>query len=491
MVYQIPRPDRERGTILVVATFAVMMIFAVTGVVLNFSVREAKASTDRMESTGAFYLAEAAIEAAKWEFNELQDPGSNGYGTTDWTYGNKSYSVTATDLGDENYLLSANGTVGGQRIDLEVVLGRELNTNFPEGALSIVGEIDKLRFDLKREENLILDGAGTPALRFSDQDAYDAIGQQLADALDDLSLPAANLTGFPESDFGGTMVPIVQDPSYASELTDFELLYNKLVDKVDQLRVSPDFLVPAAGNLKMAYGDADNPVTVYIPDLKTLNSKCTGYGTLIIGHSFTVNNNAKLDWHGDIFVVGDTSKNAALTIDNGSSLTVDGTLTILGEGINDGTGSSKFKIKKDAAVVIDGSLFVGSDWTAQKKTTAEFRIDNDGSFTLNGIMSLIGPKVKVDVRDKDEEGNPETNGLNITGMMQVALPTMETVETEFQLKIWGNLEIHRDVEEIHSGIVALEKMGIAMDVLPQVMQVYTRNVSVQSWRKVPSGGGGG
>ena len=67
--------DRDRsGTILIMSTFAILMIFALSGAVLSFSVNDARSFNQRFDDAEALYIAEAGLEAAKRELADHRVP---------------------------------------------------------------------------------------------------------------------------------------------------------------------------------------------------------------------------------------------------------------------------------------------------------------------------------------------------------------------------------------------------------------------------------
>ena len=100
---------RESGIVLLAALMVVMMLFASITVVLNFSVSESSVLEDRVDELEAFYLAEAALAAAKHEIDSGVDVGPAGLGSISGSKGTGDYTVTATEVGGV-YTLTATGT---------------------------------------------------------------------------------------------------------------------------------------------------------------------------------------------------------------------------------------------------------------------------------------------------------------------------------------------------------------------------------------------
>ena len=199
---------RESGIVLLAALMVVMILFATTTVVLNFSMSESEVLELRLDELEAFYLAEGGIESAKFEIVDGVDTDEDGLGTLVGSNTKGSYSVTAIETAGV-YDLTATGTAsGGSVVTLETTVEFTFDTVFPGAAMSFVGNMtdNEMKIKLKLDGSIILHGGSGPALSFSDQGMYDSIGQEFAEAIHHGDMPATNLTGGVTNTFthGGT-----------------------------------------------------------------------------------------------------------------------------------------------------------------------------------------------------------------------------------------------------------------------------------------------
>ncbi len=469
--------ERERGVILFFTMVLVIVIIGISGPVLMFSLGEAREAIESGDSAVSFYLAESGIEAAKWEIAESQDPDGNGIGNKAVTVGSGSYAVTTTDLGGGVYRVTSTGSFAGTDVVLEEVISFDYSTTFPQGAISIVGNVDDADIDIEKDADIVIDGGDSPALSFTDLAVYTRVGEEFVEAITDGNMPSINLTGSPTNTFPGSddpslALPIVHQPEYSDSLKDFTALYNQLVAKVDALR---PIAQTAGPTFDATYGSPGSPVTVYVPDPETLqNQTVTGYGTLIIGDELKVENGATLNWTGDIFVVGDGSKDAELKVEGGA-LNVTGNLVVLGEGATE----TEFEVKSNGQATINGALFMGSDWNVEDGPEAELEINDSGSLTVNGLMTMIGQEVEIEYEATSNPGN----NVVINGMLQIAVPP--SVETELEIELEGNVEIHKDDAMIQQGANSLKLLDVNYTI-PQIDQLVDREVTTLSWRRLVS-----
>ena len=464
-------PRRESGMALLFSIVMILLLFSIAGVMVSMARTEARAVIEGVERDAAFYLAEAGVEAAKWEIAEDLDPDANGVGNTTVTTSVGTYEVLAVDLGGGNYQLTSTGSHGATDITLQVVLTLAVDTRFPRGAFSVVGNVADLDIDIEEDANLVLDGGSSPALSFSDPTVYQRVGDDFAKAINDTSFPAINLKGSPLQPFGSPVqnLPIAQSTGYDSALTDLTALYNDLKNKAIALKSTA---TTVTAPFSPTYGTPTSPVTIYVPTLELLDGmNVTGYGTLIVGDELTIGSTGSLNWTGDVFVVGDELAGNDADLRVKGDLTVAGNLVLLGEGAMD----SGLRIDSAGQATVNGSLFVGADWANQAGTKAEVRVDG-GSLTVNGVMTMVGAEVELEV-DELSVGN----ACLINGMLQIAIPP--AVETELVLELEGAFEVLLNPQNIEAGMAALRDLGVKYN-LQSVGDIFTSDVSVTAWNRV-------
>ena len=72
--------DRESGIMLLAVLMVVMVLFGSGAVALSFSASQSNAVSTRVDEVAAFYLAEGAIETAKYEIGQNIDTHADGIG---------------------------------------------------------------------------------------------------------------------------------------------------------------------------------------------------------------------------------------------------------------------------------------------------------------------------------------------------------------------------------------------------------------------------
>ena len=477
---------RESGLVLLSVLMVVMMLFATTAVVVNFSVSESEVLEQRLDELEAFYLAEGGIEAAKLEIIKGQDPDQDGLGTLAGSNSTGAYTVDAIETGSIYDLTAAGTASGGSVVTLETTIEIEYESVFPVAAMSFVGDLGETNMKFELDDDLILHGGSGPALSFSEKAVYDSIGQKFATAIEDTSFPAGNLVGGVTNTFKykgkDYDLAIAYEPNYDNRLKDLSDLYDELDAKADALAAT----ALVVSGLSGTYGDADNPVTIYSPgntDVK--NETVTGYGTLIIGKRMRLSKSTTVNWTGDIFVIGEDGVGGGSMRFTDATLNVTGNVFILGEP---GGSPNVVDIWENGQVNIDGNFFLATDWDS---TNGDVRLSIRGdpllgpaTFTVDGVMTMMGQNVKI-------KTNAEPlNSVVIDGMLQIAVPDAGTT-THLTLDFDGNFEVYNDVDKISAGMGLLQELGVEHNLLPQVGKIVKKTPTVRSWTKSGSGTGYG
>ena len=468
--------QRDRGVVLVISLVMALVLSSMIAASVMYSLSETKSLHDRTDRSLAFYLAETGVESAKWEIGEDEDPDGDGSGNTTANISSGSYAVTATDLGNSTFQLVSTGSNGGTSVTLEVNVKRTVNTRFPQGAISVVGNINDLDFEIEKDANLIIDGGNTPAISFSDLNVYNRIAQEFVTAINNGTFPASNITGSPLNTFtfapyAPIDLPIEHQASYSSNLTDLTALYQQLLTAVNNLKPTATL----AGNpLNSTYGDPSNPVTIFInSEHDMLAHTVTGYGTLIVSDRLRLLNGSTLNWTGDVFIVGENGEDTDIVIESNSNLTINGNLVSLAEaGIE-----AEFMIKDGGQATINGSAFFGADWTVDEGGETEIEIDNNGSLTINGVLTIVGPEAELEF----DESDTQTRSLLINGMLQIAVPNTSETAIEFELE--GNIEIYKDDQMIRDALDSFLSLDLNYDI-PLIRQLLSVDFEVLSWRRV-------
>lgn len=475
------RSRRECGTVLFGSLVLVMTLLVVTGYAMTLSLAESKAVIQSTEHHSAFYLAEAGLEMAWYEI--VEGTVATGQNTTDlsgaMTKGD--YNVTVEKFNAGDYRVTSSGNVGGTSVTLEQVFKRNLNSTFPDGAVVILGNIRDVDVKIEEDGNLIIDGGSAPALAFSDLAVRDRVGAEFADAIDRGDFPAYNLTGSPTFPFtfGNSSydLPIVHIATYDQALENFSALYIRMVDEVNQLRSDAGTVIHA-GDLSGTYGSEASPVTMYVPNPQKVQTgqTVTGYGTLIIGENLNID--GALTWYGNVFVVGDDTRDSKLEVHDGA-LNVTGNLVILGEGIL----TTRLKVSgPSATTTINGSLFLCSGWNTIK-AESRFEVEHDASLTVNGLVTMVGAEIDIEFDPGVPDGSNQVSRLEINGMLQIAVPKRAT-DTELEIEFEGDVSIIRDETEIRKGLAALKSLEVDHHIPQFSRLINDGGVTPMSWRRV-------
>lgn len=217
---------RESGAALLAVLSLVVAGLALAASAVSVLLTGQRAVRETRDQAIAFYLAEGALEIAKWEIGTNQDPDGDGLGSDTGTATGGSFVVTSQDLGGNTWLLQATGTAGTVNMALEEVVGMSGSSGFPFGALTVMGETDTLQLQTASSTNMILDGVDTAAIAVADSTLYNDLGNAFADAIDDGYVDESNITGAVTNDFGGVDLSITELSASGSPPTMPETLYD-------------------------------------------------------------------------------------------------------------------------------------------------------------------------------------------------------------------------------------------------------------------------
>ena len=130
------------------------------------------------------------------------------------------------------------------------------------------------------------------------------------------------------------------------------------------------------------------------------------------------------------------------------------------------------KIKKHARATIDGALLVASDYDTKKGEKAKLKLD--GQLSVNGLLTLIGSKTELKLKKKSD--------VDINGMFQIGIH-QDHKKSEMKLEFDGDLEVHKDDEEIRKGAEALAALETSLD-LSEIQQILSTKVVSYGWHPV-------
>jgi hypothetical protein len=467
---------------MVISVLVTVLLLALTASVVGVSVTDARAVVETESLHRAFFLAEAGIDAAKYEINESTDPDGDGVGNKTVATPLGNYSVAAVQLDSVTWQLTSTGAAGLMTKILQVITRRELTTRFPGGAISIIGNSDKEKFSIKKHPDLIIDGGDNAALSFSDHSLAVHVGSEFAEAISKGEIEIDNLSGGVTDTYShkGTQyeLPIATDKDQDDWLDDIEAVYDNLVSHLNNT------VIPSAttedvsnGGLKdsLVYGSADQPVTVFLdgPHVRSKGQDIKGYGTLVV-NELVLDQGSTLAWTGNVFVIGNTKKKAKLEAKGkDTTLNITGSLVVLGEGTED----AEIKFKDHAVANIDGAVFVGSGWDEKKGKKAKFAVEKDAEFNLTGMITVMGSKAEAKFKDGSD--------TNITGTLQMAILDTKAKD-ELKLEFQGDLEIHKDDDAIGEGMEAMQQLGVDIEFPEVEVLMDSGNLTTQLWTPIAS-----
>ena len=434
--------DGVREHAMVFALFVVLLVLALVGAASTFLVSSSHAMADDIRTKQAFYLAEAALEAAKWEIGEGADPGGDGVGNTSWTDGSSAYSANAEPRGD-SWELSATGVKGGVNVTLVRVLEGRSSSSTPVGALSILGRAD-LRiaggknYGRSGERSLILSGGDSPGITVADSTYHSELGNDFVAKVRADDIDPNNFNGMPMTDWGGVFLPIHHASGASDYLAGLDAVYTGVAAQVQ------DVLVPSAtpftfGSVGGSYGDLDAPVRLYASGFEAIASgqSVYGHGTLIVDCGLEVKSDATLHWVGDIVIVGDKAARVKVR----GNLIVDGNLLILG-----GRKASLLHFTDGAQVDVRGALTALSS-----SSSGGTVIRSDGEVRVLGMVSVFGRKTAI-VFQKD-------SSTTIVGIMQIGFPSLTA---ESYVRFDGDFESQKSDEWIEEGLKSLRAFQVEL-----------------------------
>lgn len=472
-----PRTTERGSTIFLSIIFIVLIGGFVAPMIISTTsrTRSVRQSVDRQ---AALYVAEGGLAAAKYELSTDVDVAGDGLGSISTETPAGTHTVTATDLGNGLYQLSAIGVADGYVVGVQEIIRVSEITTFPLAAMTVLsGELDKTKVKIKGKK-LILDGGDRPAVVISDDNLYADFSEELAEAIVNGDVSAGDLTGSPmveiQDGAGNTVeAPIGQTEFGAEFVQEYEGLFDSLVAGSRDLMAGADVreefakLTPGTGQA-LTYGSEDAPVVVHYLDTVHLgkNDTINGWGTLIVSKDLHIHNEATINWVGNVIVVG-TDKSKA-EVDVHGTLNVVGNLVVLGEGKT----HTEFRTHNSSQVNVQGNLMIAGSTDANNPRKA--RVKAQGNMTVDGLFTVIGAKARV-------RFGSNSNTL-INGMMQVGITGDPGDKTEARLRFEGNNEFHLNTDQIGSAATALHELGTDLNAVPQIEKLLKTKIVTIGWR---------
>jgi hypothetical protein len=506
-----PRPDvtsgqGEKGSVLVVALLIVVLLGGMTAAFLAVSTSQSRAVTAQDTSVQALYITKAGIGLAMNELNTGVDTGGDGLGFVHGTFAGGTFTVSAIASGT-SFIITANGTLGNDKRAIETVIAPVPSVPLPtinsEASVGVFGDPTKMKLSLPGhrqsgesedwDKMVKLSGFDTSAnhqnvlgLGIQGADAYKSVMDKIAKKIADGKIPADIFEGDPIVDYIigdkkkketviSTSIGMVPTPSLdAAYWQDkAELIAEAIAN------LTPDRIISENDRVittTQTWGTPLSPeITVVDAQRLTIQSGATvqGAGVLVVNGDISIKQLSGLKWEGTVIVTGGTGAKAndAFIRNERGSLEVTGTTVILG------TGASKAKIQindptnnEDASTKFDGAVLVYAGKEDDKADKAEFKI-NHGGVEMDGLLALIGDKVKLEIH----KGRSDKQFV-MDGAVILAVPDDEK-KTQANLKLSGYTSITYNSQKVKDAIAGLMNFLItygAIDV----------RYSITSWREV-------
>ncbi|MHC4830028.1 MAG: ATP synthase subunit B family protein, partial [Planctomycetota bacterium] len=322
--------------------------------------------------------------------------------------------------------------------------------DFQAAAFTMTGDLEKAKFELKTDGDVLIDGGddsqgfifGSTATRDvllaaitkdrkNDETVlqHDGDGNLIGARIDDDKDKRGSLTivgspahmetvSLPDGPVDLPIASGLQPTLHDDRLRQLQL---DIAAWVETLAAStdPDFVRIEGKGLSgdkiqddLVFGSEDDPKVVLInaglddKNSYKLDGSITGHGTLVVVGRLDIEDSKHdgdqipfIDWTGDVIVIGDSEKKGKAELKNrGGDITVNGTLALVGNP-NQDDSEVKFKSDDDKShsggnTTVNGALLLLAGNDAQKKDKIEFH-QKDGSLTVNGVMSILGARVKI------------------------------------------------------------------------------------------------
>jgi len=493
--------NSEKGTIIVFALFVVMLLAGMSSAFLMLTTSQSQATQSQADDIQTLFIAKAGIGLAMNELN------GGGDGVVSGTFAGGTYQTTVTPIGSD-FMVTANSYCGYNKRGIEVVLSKVPTVPLPsinaEASVGIFGDPSKMKLSIPgnrqggEDESLDryvkIDGHDTSGndediLGFGIQgaDAYKQLMDKIAQQIADGKLPASVFDGDPLVEYiiGDkkkktttitTSVGMVPTPSL-----DADWWQSKAESIADGVAALAPTLTINTDDAKITgtvyWGSSSSDVTVVNAQrLEVIGGGAIhGTGTLIINGDISIKQNGVFDWDGPVIVTGGTTGtpkgNDAILNNQRGSVDINGMLLILG------TGKSKAEVKindplnnEDASTKFNGAVMILSG-QEDKPDKATFKV-NHGGVEMDGILMLIGDKVKLEIHKQNN-----MKQFDMDGSVILAVPP-DAKKTQASLKIGGYTTITYNSQKTSDAIDSL------MSFLENLGTIVPTTLSITSWREV-------
>jgi hypothetical protein len=524
------RYRHEQGVALVLVVFFALVVGGIAVSYSAWTFSEARAQTSHGDSIRALAAADAGLNELLE--NMRADPPGAGENerVLEGTMQQVPWAARAVRVDANTWELTAVGRAGNIRRGARMYVAEQtvLDQIMGDSALSIVGNVTKkgkIALHVKHPRDsgrgredadghdddedatwtsqstspVAIDGTdragrrNVPGVGIEDARVFQQTAERWAREIARGKIPADAILGDPMNEFTS------RDGRVASmslaRLADPQIDYNYLTSMADMIVDALEANVLPRANRVVSGNDARITGTVQwgtpaSPEVTVIDARqlsvqpdavIRGAGTLIVQGDVRILNRARLEWTGDIIVLGGTNNRDADLRNQNGSLVVNGNVLVL--GADDRRGNARFSLHdnnsevNDAVNVINGSVLAISGQRTRKEDKATITIKT-GDTTITGVLAVAGDKVKLDVKDHRDRRGVESY-FRLYGTAVVAVPDNDE-RHKVKVHIHGdNILLQYDSQAVSNALAGLQSLaGVSPD-------ASRTDLRVTAWMEVP------
>ena len=288
---------------------------------------------------------------------------------------------------------------------------------------------------------------------------------QFAQAVSDGKLDPTNLIGNPLVSYLGVDLPIQHAPESTALFSNSATLHDDVLDYVkSQVLTNGQAVTLGSGTVSLSDG-------IHLASTVTLatGTSVNGTGTLVVTESFTLQNDAVLNWDGDVIIYGGAGADALL--ENDGTINITGNLLVIAEPEH----NVSLLVKASGHLEVHGAL---SCLTTLNPNTTVITMKNEGNLVVEGILTLLGPKVDFNLIP--------TSDSFVNGLLQVGAPGVPEDDTSLLMTIGGPFEVRQHDLGVKNGADALARIGASFPADRRYVENEDPGATVYLWRRVPS-----
>jgi hypothetical protein len=468
--------EREEGSVLLFAILVVLLAMGFTGSLIMVGVADARVTRESTERVVAFSLAETGLQESKYEIGEDQDDAGDGIGNRTGSTSEGTFSVTAEDLGSDYWRLTSTAAAGSSTVRQEEVVFVLKTSQFPGGAISVVGGMETNQILFSATTDMLVDGGDSPGITFSDSDLYADSTPQFAEGVNLGYISESDIVGSVTNTFqpGNADLSIQHVTNSSISITD-SMYWDLRTDiQNDYLPIATNKSFPgSAGNV--VYGSPSSPVNYKFVANERIKpgQSISGYGNLVFSRNLEVEAGGSINWNGNIIIYPDDGNDSYFDIDG--TVNVTGNIFVIGSTPSQSAGKNvRFLVKSQGNVTVNGALTVLTNY-ADPATQIQFLVENN--LTVDGLVTVVTPKHQIEFK-------PGSDTL-INGSLQVGRMAEDQSGTEFKMKFEDVIEIHKDNAQIHNAVNTLVSFGSTFGTGILENTLTSKELLTMSWRMLP------